>query len=170
MVAMHVSIGMPSAAFMVYLSVNVWVCVCMVDVHVNRSWKKKPRPNLVIKKKCCAPLENKSSSAQRLLLSNPHRICTSWLSSRALLRRKRWSVERLCECMLFLLNFHQAVWKASVFIVCFFLFFLSSCELLLGTNLPQVLPPFDVILILNLNPNSVTLQKENTKKKKKKKY
>lgn len=52
MVAMHVSIGMPSAAFMVYLSVNVWVCVCMVVVHVNRSWKKKkPQPNLVIKKK-----------------------------------------------------------------------------------------------------------------------
>lgn len=48
----------------------------------------------------------------------------------------------------------------------FFCFFLSSCELLLGTNLPQVLPPFDVILILNLNPNSVTLQKDNTKKKK----
>lgn len=52
MVAMHVSIGMSSAAFMAYLSVGVSVYECMYVrmriVHVNCSWReKKNNPNLI---------------------------------------------------------------------------------------------------------------------------
>lgn len=137
----------------------------MVVVHVNRSWKKKPQPNLVIKKNvllcwktnprqrsaCFSAIHTKSARAgfpgvfcciESGEASKDYvNVCFSSSTSIKLLGK-----------LLFLL------------FVCFC--FLSSCELLLGTNLPQVLPPFDVILILNLNPNSGTLQKKNTKRKK----
>lgn len=45
--------------------------------------------------------------------------------------------------MLFLLKFRQIVGEAYIW---------SSCELLLETNLPQVLPPFDINPIFHILP------------------
>lgn len=60
----------------------------------------------------------------------------------------------LRECMLFSLKFHPTVGGAS---------FWSSCESLLGTNLPQVLPPYDINLCISHTPPLIKAKSEMIK-------
>lgn len=135
------------------------VCVCMnvcgrvcAHVHVNSSWKSV----LVIKNYFLQLVE---SCQQYLLLRSAYVAAPAFEYSP--LKKKCTRLIAFFRCPgLFccteigllnimwmyafsLLKFHQAAGEA---------YFWSSCELLLGTNLPQVLPPFDIILYFTYSP------------------